>query len=75
MKPEKQKKNQLSTIAKFSGVGIQLGVTIWLGVQLGEWLDQKYPNEKGWFKMGCTLFALVISLYSLVVQVNKINKD
>lgn len=70
-----QRNNQLSTIAKFSGVGVQLGVTIWLGVELGEWLDTKYPNEKGWFKIGCTFFALVVSLYSLVVQVNKINKD
>ena len=75
MKPEKDRKKQLSTIAKFSGVGLQMGATIWLGVQLGEWLDQKYPNDKGWFKIGCTLLALVISMYSVVVQVNKINKN
>lgn len=75
MKPEKDRKKQLSTIAKFSGVGLQMGATIWLGVQLGEWLDQKYPNDKGWFKIGGTLLALVISMYSVIVQVNKINKD
>lgn len=69
-----EKKKQLNTIARFSGVGIQFGVTIWLGVELGNWLDEKYPNDKGWFTIGCTLFALVGSMYSLITQVNKINK-
>ncbi|MCT4624009.1 MAG: AtpZ/AtpI family protein [Schleiferiaceae bacterium] len=75
MKPEKPKKSQLNTIVRFSGVGIQMGVTIWLGVQLGKWLDQKYPNEKGWFTIACTLFAVVASMVSLVTQLNKMNKD
>jgi len=67
-------KRPLNTAFQLSGVGIQMGVTIWLGAQLGEWLDEKYPADKNWFTIGFTLFAVGISLYHLIAQVNKLNK-
>jgi len=75
MIPEKkEKKSQLNTLARFSGVGIQMAVTIWLGAELGKWLDQKYPNDNDLYTIICTLFAVGVSLYSLIVQANKITK-
>jgi len=75
MIPEKKpKKSQLNTIAKFSGVGVQMGVTIWLGAELGKWLDVKYPNDNDVYTIVCVLVAVGVSLYSLVVQANKINQ-
>ncbi|MFT6323440.1 MAG: putative membrane protein YfcA [Halieaceae bacterium] len=57
-----------------SGVGAQMGITIWLGAQLGKWLDEKYPSDKNWFTIGLVLFAVGISLYNLIQQVNRLNK-
>lgn len=71
---KKKPESQLNTLVKFSGVGIQMGVTIYLGVMLGEWLDGKYPNDKGWFTIATTLLSVALSMYSLIVQVNKTNK-
>ena len=67
-------KRPLNTALQLSGAGIQMGVTIWLGAQLGKWLDAKYPADKNWFTIGITLFAVGISLYHLIQQVNKLNK-
>ena len=51
-----------------------MGVTIWLGAKFGKYLDEIYPNEKGWFTIGITLAAVAISMYHLITQVNRINK-
>jgi hypothetical protein len=67
-------KRPLNTVFQLSGIGIQMGVTIWLGAQLGKWLDTEYPNEKGWFTIGITLTAVAISMYHLITQVNRFNK-
>ena len=42
-KKQNQKK-QLKNVAILSGIGIQMGVTIYLFVLLGKWLDNKF-NE------------------------------
>ena len=67
-------KRPLNTVFQLSGAGIQMGVTIYLGAKLGKWLDAEYPNEKNWFTIGLTLFAVAISLYHLIQQVNRLNK-
>ena len=71
----KNKKSQLNTIVRFSGAGIQMGVTIWLAVQAGKWLDNKYPNDKGWFVIICTLAGVALAMYSLITEANRINKQ
>lgn len=56
-----------------TGFGLQMGLTIYLGAQLGKYLDQQYPHEKNWFTIGFTLLAVAISLYNLLRQVNRLN--
>lgn len=67
-------KRPLNTAIQLSGVGLQMGVTIYLGAKLGKWLDAEYPSNHNWFTIGITLFAVAISLYHLIQQVNRINK-
>jgi hypothetical protein len=67
-------KKPLNTALQLSGAGLQMGVTIYLGSELGKWLDIEYPNEKGWYTIGITLFAVAIAMYHLISQVNRINK-
>lgn len=69
------RRKALRRYAKLSGIGLQMGVTIFLGAQLGKYLDTKFPSDKKWWTIGLTLFAVVISLYSVLKQVNRINTE
>ena len=53
----------------------QMGITIFLGAYFGKYLDAKYHNETPYFTIALTLFALVVSLYSLLKTLNKLNDD
>jgi F0F1-type ATP synthase assembly protein I len=53
----------------------QMGITIYLGAYFGKRLDQNYLNEKPWFTIIGILLALVLSLLSLIKQLNRLNKD
>lgn len=68
------KKGPLNTALQLSGVGIQMGLTIYLGAKLGNWLDAEYVNSGDWYTKGVTLLAVIISFYHLIQQVNHINK-
>lgn len=58
----------------FTGIAAQMGVTIFLGAYFGKMLDEKYPSNKKWFTMGLTIFAVCVSLYNVLRQLNRINE-
>lgn len=58
---------------RFTSVGFQMGATIWLGNQLGAWLDTQY--QKTFFETVLTLFSVFISIYFVISQVIKVSKD
>ena len=68
-------KKGLPKFARLSGIGLQMGITIFLGAYFGKYLDQKYPSEKKWFTITFTLLAVCIALYAVLKQVNKINSE
>lgn len=59
---------------RLSGIGFQMGATIFLGAYAGKYLDATYPMEKKWFTIVCTLTAVAIALYFVLKQVNKLNE-
>ena len=67
---EQKKPNRF---VRLSGIGIQMAATIFLGAFLGRYLDDKYPMEKKWWTIGLTIFAVAISLYNVLKQVNRLN--
>lgn len=69
----KPKKNQLRKYAALSGVGLQMGITIYLGVFFGKKLDAHFNPENKTYTIILTLLALVISIYSVIQQLNRIN--
>ena len=71
-KPPKTPNTGLQKAAKLSGVGLQMGLTIYLGNVLGSWLDQKF--ELNFLEITITLLAIFLSMYSMIRQVNSINK-
>jgi len=66
-----QKKNSINKFIRFSGIGIQIGVTMYLAAYFGKKLDAYYGNEKKIMTLVFIVFAMVISLYSLLAQVKK----
>lgn len=67
-KPKKQLKN----VAVLSGIAVQMGVTIYLFVILGKWMDSKFNNGDKLFIIIMTLLGVAISLYAVIKQVNRI---
>lgn len=66
-------KKQLKQIAALSGIAIQMGVTIYLFVLLGKWLDGKFNGGSKTFLIICTLLGVSISLYTVLQQIKKLN--
>lgn len=73
--PKGKKPSKSNRFLRLSGIGLQMGATIFLGAYLGKYLDTLYPSNKKWFTIGLTLFAVAISLYNILRQVNNINKE
>jgi F0F1-type ATP synthase assembly protein I len=69
---ESQKK-QLKQIAALTGIAIQMGITIYVFVILGKWLDVKFGNSGKAFLIICTLLGVAISLYAVLKQIKKLN--
>ncbi len=60
--------------AVFSGIAIQMGVTIGLGAFVGVKLDESYPNRYSAFTVIFSLLGVFISLYALIKQLQNLNK-
>ena len=69
----KQKpKKQLKNAAILSGIGLQIGITIYLFVKLGKWLDVTYNNGEKLYIIIFTLAGVGISIFSLIKLLNRI---
>jgi len=71
---DKKKKpgKPLKNVAVLSGITIQMGVTIYLFVLLGKFLDTKFNNGDKMYIIIMTLLGVAISLYTVIKQVNRI---
>lgn len=65
-------KKQLKNVAVLSGIAFQMGITIYLFVMLGKWLDSKFNDGDKLFIIITTLLGVGISLYVVLKQVNRI---
>ena len=72
---QKNKKKPPNRFIVLIALSSQMGITIFLGAYVGKHLDASYLNEGPYFTIALTLFALLISLYSLLKTLNKLNDD
>lgn len=57
-------------------MAIQMGLTIYLGSKLGEWLDVKFNNSNQLYFKIVSLIAVFMAIFSVIYQVLKLtNKD
>lgn len=65
----------MNTWVKFTSLGLQMGLTIYVFSLLGSFLDDRYPQTGfSWFK-ALTLFAVFGSTYSIIRQVIKMSNN
>lgn len=69
---KQEPKNQLKNAAVLIGIAIQMGVTIYLFVLLGKFLDSKFNDGNKLYIIIMTLMGVAVSLYSVIKQVNRI---
>lgn len=69
------KKKQLNKYLRFTGIAFQMGLTIYLGNLLGNWLDTKLSNTNELYTKICTLFAVFGAMFSVIRQVSKLDKN
>ncbi|GGZ89057.1 AtpZ/AtpI family protein [Algibacter mikhailovii] len=67
------RKEQLKQIAALSGIAFQMGITIYLFVIFGKWLDVRLGNSGKTFLIIFTLLGVGISLYAVLKQIKKLN--
>jgi len=69
--PKSKKKGALRNWAVFSGIGIQMGLIIFLGNVLGKWLDGKFTTS--FLETTITLIAIFAAMFSVIYRVNRFN--
>ena len=67
------KKKPLNKFIRLSGVGLQMGIAIYLAAYFGKKIDTYYGFEKNYITLILILFAFIGSLISLMAQLKKIN--
>jgi len=77
-KKNKEPQPQINKYVRFTTIAIQMGLTIYLGSKLGEWLDLKFNNTNQLYYKIVTLLAVFLAMFSVIKQVidvtNKNNK-
>lgn len=75
-KPSSQKEQkQYNNFLKYSGLAIQMGVTVYLGNLLGVYLDERFQNSNDVFSKVVTLFAVFLSIIMVIRQVIRDSRD
>lgn len=72
---DKKKDSKLNKWIVFTTMPFQMGVTIYVFFLLGDWLDEKYNVEGGWWTKGFTMLGVIASLYQFIRQANHISKN
>lgn len=72
MAENKKPNSPLRNWAIFSGIGLQMGLIIFLGNALGSWLDKKFQTT--FLEETLTLIAVFSAMFMIVYRVNRLNK-
>ncbi len=66
-------KKQPNKFLILTSMGLEMGITIYLFIKLGKWLDIKYPQDFKLFSMIGTILGVLISLYLVNKKLQKLN--
>ncbi|MEW7279362.1 AtpZ/AtpI family protein [Aquimarina sp. 2201CG1-2-11] len=74
MKDKNRDKKSLNKYIALTGIAFQMGATIFLAAYAGKKLDAHYQYEKQWFTMVFVILGVVVSLYMVIKQLDRINR-
>lgn len=72
---ENQNQKKLRKFLKFSGIGVQLGVTMYLSSLVGAKIDAYFNFNKPWATLFFIVLSLVLFVFNLTRQLNKLNNE
>ena len=76
MMPEKSTKKQLNKYVSLASIPFQIGFIVYIGSYFGKILDLKYGFVKTpWMTLIFVLFAIGLSFYSIIKQLQRMNKN
>lgn len=61
--------------ARFSGIGIQMGVIITLGFFAGQKIDEKVGSRKPWFTLLLGLVGVFAGIYLVIKEVKNMGNN
>ena len=67
--------NPLKNFIKLSGLGIQIGVIVYIFIYFGKWIDLYLNNNTKIFVAIGAITGVAVSLYVVLKQLEKINKE
>lgn len=73
MNKEQKPNKPLKNAVVLTGIAFQMGITIYLFIMLGKWLDLKYSEDGKLFLILGTLLGVAISLYVVLKQLKTFN--
>ncbi|WP_276389087.1 AtpZ/AtpI family protein [Eudoraea chungangensis] len=68
-----KKKNPAHYWLGLIGIAFQMGIIIYGGAKLGQWLDHQYSTDSNTYTIIFTLLGVVISMYLVVRQTKRLN--
>ena len=75
MSNQQQPKKPLNSFVRLTGVGLQMGITIYLAAYFGKKIDAHYNFEKNYATLTLVILGFLASLWSLLIQLKKINEQ
>ena len=76
MMQEKPTKKQLNRYVSLASIPFQIGSVVYVGSYFGKILDLKYGFVKTpWMTLIFVLFAIALSFYSIIKQLQRMNKN
>ena len=67
--------NPLKNFIKLSGLGIQIGVIVYIFIYFGKWIDLYLNNKTKTFVAIGAITGVAVSLYVVLKQLEKIHKE
>lgn len=70
-----KKKKPHNKLLALTTISFQMGITIYLGAYVGDYIEYKYASGAGHVKNTSVLLSVLISIYMLIKQTKKLNSD
>ena len=74
MKQKPNQDNPLKNLAALSGLGIQMGIFVFVFVRFGKWLDAYFGHSKKIFVALGAILGVAVGLYVVLKQLKKIQR-